>query len=171
MSLIFFSGKIALTRSVNFRASGTGRTQEISVCWRSQRTIIQSFESKRTKENHKLSILPSGIQIPLRTFESFEKTYSWCWLRLGFCEKKTTILSDFFSRERNCHKKKLRNFAKLQLLNDKIDLITSFAKLQVPKDLFLEGSVSVLQENLAVWVELREFFFHKISTFSGGNVY
>ena len=59
----------------------------------------------------------------------------------------------------------------LQLLNDKIDLITSFAKLQVPKDLFLEGSVSVLQENLAVWVELREFFFHKISTFSGGNVY
>ena len=68
-------------------------------------------------------------------------------------------------------KKKLRNFAKLQLLNDKIDLITSFAKLQVPKDLFLEGSVSVLQENLAVWVELREFFFHKISTFSGGNVY
>ena len=89
MNLIFFSGKIALTRSVNFRATGTGRTQEISVCRRSQRTIIQSFESKRTKENHKLSILPSGIQISLRTFESFEKTYSRCRLRLGFCEKKT----------------------------------------------------------------------------------
>ena len=52
-----------------------------------------------------------------------------------------------------------------------LTLVTSFAKLPSAKRPFLEGSVSVLQENLAVWVELREFFFHKISTFSGGNVY
>ena len=120
--LIFFSGKIALTRSVNFRAAGTGRTQEISVCRRSQRTIIQSFEGKRIEENHKLSILPSRIQISLRTFESFEKTYSRCRLRLGLCEKKNSQFSQVFCHERNCHIRKLSNFAKLQLLNDKIDL-------------------------------------------------
>ena len=34
----------------------------------------------------------------------------------------------------------------------------------MPKDLFLEGSVSVLRENLGVWAELKEFFFHKIPT-------
>ena len=111
--LIFFSGKIALARSFNFRAAGTGRTQEISVCRRSQRTIIQSFESKRTKENHKLSVLPSGIQISLRTFESFEKTYSRCRLRLGFCEKKT-LKSLIFSLMREIFTKKrlgiLQNF-------------------------------------------------------------